>query len=83
VGLTHEEFSINAYRDLVQREAEVIGSADHLASEIPVLLEMARRGTLDFSGVITSTVPLEPGPVEEALVALEGFGDDIRTVIVP
>lgn len=82
VGLTHEEFSINAYRDLVQREAEAIGSADHLASEIPVLLEMARRGALDFSDVITARVPLERDPVERALVDLEGFGDDVRTVIV-
>jgi len=83
VGLTNEEFSINAYRDLVQREAEVVGSADHLASEIPVLLEMARRGTLDFSDVVTSTIPLDLDAVEGSLVALEGFGDQIRTVIVP
>jgi propanol-preferring alcohol dehydrogenase len=81
VGLTHEEFSLNSYRDLVQREAEVIGSADHLASEIPLLLELARRGALDFSDVVTATVPLQAGPVDAALVALEGFGDDIRTVI--
>ncbi len=82
VGLTHEEFSMNAYRDLVLREAFVIGSADHLASEIPVLLEMARRGVLDLSGVVTRTVALDADAVERALVALEGFGDDIRTVIV-
>jgi 2-desacetyl-2-hydroxyethyl bacteriochlorophyllide A dehydrogenase len=83
VGLTHEEFSLDSYRDLVRREAEVVGSADHLASEIPILLEMARRGSLDFGGVITATVPLQQPPVEAALAALEGFGDDIRTVIVP
>ena len=82
VGLTHEGFSLNAYRDLVQREAEAIGSADHLASEIPILLEMARRGTLEFSGVITAEVALEQGAVEAALVELEGFGDEVRTVIV-
>ena len=81
VGLTHEEFGPDAYRDPVGREAEIIGSADHLASEIPVLLEMARRGTLDLSGVITRTVSLDLAVVEDALVALEGFGDDIRTVI--
>ncbi|MFH2072667.1 MAG: zinc-binding dehydrogenase [Actinomycetota bacterium] len=81
VGLTHEEFGMNAYRDLVRREALVTGSADHLAAEIPVLLEMARRGTLDLSGVVTTTIPLDPAAVETALVALEGFGDDTRTVI--
>jgi len=83
VGITHDEFGLDPYRDLVGREAEIIGSADHLASEIPVLLEMARRGTLDLSGVITRTVPLDLAVVEEALIALEGFGDDIRTVILP
>ena len=82
VGLAHEEFSLNAYRDLVRREAEALGSADHLAAEIPVLLEMARRGTLDLSGVITAEIPLARDAVEDALVALEAFGDDIRTVIV-
>ena len=30
-----------AYRDLVVREAEIIGSADHLAVEIPQLLDLA------------------------------------------
>ena len=48
-----------------------------------MLLEMARRGALDFSGVITSQIPLERDAVERALVELEGFGDDVRTVIVP
>jgi len=83
VGITHEEFGLDPYRDLVGREAEIIGSADHLASEIPVLLEMARRGTLDMSGVITCTLPLDLAVVENALIALEDFGDDIRSVILP
>jgi propanol-preferring alcohol dehydrogenase len=83
VGLTHEEFCLDAYRDLVGREAEIIGSADHLASEVPVVLEMARRGAIDLSGVITRTVPLDLDEVEDALVGLEGFGNDIRTVILP
>jgi propanol-preferring alcohol dehydrogenase len=83
VGITHEAFGLDPFNDLVLREAEVLGSADHLASEIPILLEMARRGTLDYSRVVTSEVPLEVGAVNEALDRLEGFGDEVRTVIVP
>jgi hypothetical protein len=44
---------------------------------------MARRGAIDLSGVITRTVPLDLDEVEDALVGLEGFGNDIRTVILP
>ena len=82
VGLAHGEFGLDAYRDLVRRETEILGSMDHLAHEIPVLLEMARRGILDLDGVITRTVPLDAGRVNEALDRLEAFGDEIRTVIV-
>ncbi|HSR16361.1 MAG TPA: zinc-binding dehydrogenase, partial [Gemmatimonadales bacterium] len=53
VGITHEAFGLDPFNDLVLREAEVVGSADHLASEIPILLEMARRGTLQFSRIVT------------------------------
>lgn len=83
VGITEEEFGLDPFRDLVRREAEVVGSADHLASEITVLLELARRGDLDYAGVVTRTIPFELEEVEAALRRLEGFGDDIRTVIVP
>jgi propanol-preferring alcohol dehydrogenase len=83
VGITHEPFGLDPFNDLVLREAQIVGSADHLASEIPILLEMARRGTLDYSSVLTREVPLDPGEVNAALDRLEGFGDDVRTVIAP
>jgi threonine dehydrogenase-like Zn-dependent dehydrogenase len=83
VGITHEAFGLDPFNDLVLREAVILGSADHLASEIPILLEMARRGTLDYSRVVTREVPLEAEAVNEALDRLEAFGDEVRTVIVP
>ena len=53
VGLTQESFEVAPYRELINKEAEIIGVSDHLASEIPVLLEMARTGQLDLShGII-------------------------------
>jgi D-arabinose 1-dehydrogenase-like Zn-dependent alcohol dehydrogenase len=83
VGLTRESFEVAPYRELINKEAEIIGVSDHLASEIPVLLEMARTGQFDLSQGIIRPVPLEAGAINSALDNLEGFGDDVRAVIVP
>jgi Zn-dependent alcohol dehydrogenase len=83
VGLAEEPFLIDAYEDLVLREAEIIGVSDHLASELAPLLDIAARGELDLSRVVSNQVPLEAGPVNQALDDLTAFGDEIRTVIVP
>lgn len=83
VGITNGTFGLDPFNDLVTREAEILGSMDHTAEELRVLLEMARRGTIDLDSMVTSIVPLDAGPVDEALHALEGFGDEIRTVIRP
>jgi D-arabinose 1-dehydrogenase-like Zn-dependent alcohol dehydrogenase len=82
VGLTRESFEVAPYRELINKEAEIIGVSDHLASEIPVLLEMARTGKLDLSHGIIRPVPLEAGAINGALDGLEEFGDDVRAVIV-
>lgn len=81
VGITDEEFGLDPFRDLVVREAEIIGSADHLADEISQLLSLVDRGILDLSDVVTNRVALEATAVNEAMDRLEGFGDDVRTVI--
>jgi 2-desacetyl-2-hydroxyethyl bacteriochlorophyllide A dehydrogenase len=83
VGITHREFGLDPFRDLVLREAEIRGASDHLSDEITELLALASAGDLDLSAVVTSTVPLEAGPVNDALDRLERFGDDVRTVIAP
>ncbi len=83
VGISPGSFEMHPTADLVHREAEVLGAADHLAGEISLLLEMARRGSLDLDGFVTNEVPLEADAVNRALDDLEAFGDDIRTVIVP
>jgi 2-desacetyl-2-hydroxyethyl bacteriochlorophyllide A dehydrogenase len=83
VGITDEPFAIDSYRELLGREAEVIGSADHLLSELPVLIEFVRQGRLDLSQVVTRTVPLEATAVNQAMDALEQFGGEVRTIITP
>ena len=82
VGLTQESFAVAPYAELLNKEAEIIGVSDHLASEIPVLLELARTRKLDLAHGLIRTVPLEARAINAALGGLEGFSDDVRTVIL-
>lgn len=83
VGISGRPFEVDSYRELLGKEAEIIGSNDHLLHELPLLVEYVHRGLLDLSSVVTRTVPLEAGAINQALDALECFGEGVRTVIVP
>lgn len=83
VGIASEPLEMDTYSDLLGREAEVIGAADHLLQELPLLLEYACRGVLDLSEVITRRVPLEAQAINEVLDKLEEFGGGVRAVILP
>jgi propanol-preferring alcohol dehydrogenase len=83
VGLTQEILEIAPYSELLNKEAEIIGVSDHLASEIPVLLNLARTGKLDLAHGIIRNVALETDAVNDVLDRLEEFGDDVRVVITP
>jgi D-arabinose 1-dehydrogenase-like Zn-dependent alcohol dehydrogenase len=83
VGIGDRPLEIDTYPELLGKEAEVIGSNDHLLHELPLLVEMARRKVLDTSRVVTRIIPLEAEAINQALDALERFGGDGRTVIVP
>jgi len=83
VGLTRETFAIAPYSEVLNKEAEIIGVSDHLASEIPLLLDLAGAGKIDLSHGVVRTVPLEPAAVNGVLDNLEKFGDDLRVVITP
>ncbi len=82
-GITDRPFEVNSYRELLGREAEIIGCSDHLLQEFPLLMEFARRGILDLSHVVTRTVPLEAGAINEVMDNLARFGSDVRAVILP
>jgi len=83
VGLTRETFEIAPYTEILNKEAEIIGVSDHLASEIPLLLDLARSQKLDLSHGIIRTIPLEADVVNGVLDRLQEFGDDFRVVITP
>jgi len=81
VGLTAESMSLSPYTELINKEAEIIGVSDHLASELPTLLEFARSGKLHFPAEALRIVDLDAGPIDAALDALQDSIDHVRTVI--
>jgi 2-desacetyl-2-hydroxyethyl bacteriochlorophyllide A dehydrogenase len=82
-GLSDQSLEINTYQEILGKEAEIIGTNDHLLQELPLLLELARRGKLDLSEVITRTVPLDAASINQVLEDLENYGGDLRAVIIP
>jgi propanol-preferring alcohol dehydrogenase len=82
-GLTRLIFPVSPYQNLLNKEAEIIGVCDHLASEMPLLLEMARIGKLQFPAAVLRTILLDAKLVNEALDGLDQATDIIRTVIKP
>ena len=83
VGIMEHSFDVAPYHEIINKEAEIIGVSDHLASEIPTLLDFARRRHLDLSHAVTRTIPLEANAVNETLDRMEKFGDDLRVIIKP
>ena len=83
VGITDGEFGLDPFRDLIRSEVEILGSADHLASEVGEVLSWADRGVIDIDRLVTRRIPFVLAEVNAALDRLEGFGDEIRSVIVP
>jgi 2-desacetyl-2-hydroxyethyl bacteriochlorophyllide A dehydrogenase len=83
VGLTKEALSVFPYPELINKEAEIVGVSDHLASEIPSLMQFARSGKLRFPAGTIHSVDLEAAQINATLDAVENSTDRIRTVIVP
>lgn len=82
-GLGQQPLVVDTYRDLLGREAELIGANDHLLQELPLLLDLARRGALDLKRIVTRTVPLDADAVNGVLDELDRYSAPVRTVIVP
>jgi propanol-preferring alcohol dehydrogenase len=82
-GITDRSFEVAPYAELLNKEAEIIGVSDHLAQELPFLIELARTARLDLSPLITRTVPLEAQAINDVLDDLVRFGPEIRSVVVP
>ena len=82
VALSRESMSFIPYTELINKEAEVIGVSDHLASEFPSLVRYARNGQLTFPESALRFVDLDAAQINAALDAVERSTDHVRTVIV-
>ncbi len=83
VGLGEYGIDLAPFIELTLREAEIIGCADHLAQEIPILFGLAQRGALRLDDVIGACVPLDAGAINWVMDELERGTDVVRTVIKP
>src|SRR5213596_332006 len=81
VGLTAESMSIFPYTELINKEVEIIGVSDHLAAELPMLIEFARCGKLRFPPDALRFVDLDAEQINAALDAFQNSIDHVRTVI--
>lgn len=81
VGLTSESLSIFPYTELINKEVEIIGVSDHLAAELPALIEFARSGKLGFPTDAFRFVDLDAEQINASLNALQNSIDHVRTVI--
>jgi len=82
-GISDKPFEVNTYREVLGKEAEIIGSNDHLLHELPILIELVRRGKIDLSKVVNRTVNLDADIINTVLSELEKYSSTIRTVIIP
>ena len=83
VGLNEKKIEIDPYVELLCREAEIIGVSDHLASELPMLIEFVRNGILDLSKVISHAIPLDANAINGTLDQLDAYSHAGRVVITP
>ncbi|MCK5247344.1 zinc-binding dehydrogenase, partial [Candidatus Bipolaricaulota bacterium] len=73
VGLASDPLVVDTYQHLLAKEAEIIGCSDHLISELPIVIELARQGKLDLTSVVACRIPLEAAAVNGAFDELESF----------
>jgi D-arabinose 1-dehydrogenase-like Zn-dependent alcohol dehydrogenase len=83
VGLSNRLLEIDPYRELIGREAELIGCNDHHLEEVIELLAMADAGALDLGAAVTRRVPLDAVAINQVLDQLERFEAGTRAVVVP
>src|SRR5437588_295985 len=76
-----ESMSIFPYTELINKEVEIIGVSDHLAAELPTLIEFTRSGKLRFPPDALRFVDLDAQQINASLNAFQNSIDHIRTVI--
>jgi len=83
VGLNQHPIEVKTYSQVLGKEAEIIGSNDHLLNELSLLVELARRKALDISQVVSQVIHLDADKINQRLNDLDAFTSDVRFVIKP
>ena len=81
VAINLRELAIDPYRDVLAGERHIIGVSDHTRGELVELLDLARRGAIDMSRVITRRVELAADAINAVLDDLDRGTAHLRTVI--
>jgi 2-desacetyl-2-hydroxyethyl bacteriochlorophyllide A dehydrogenase len=81
VAINLRELAIDPYRDVLATERHIIGVSDHTRDELLEVLELARRGDLDMSRVITRRVGLNAAAINAVLDDLDAGTAHLRTVV--
>jgi propanol-preferring alcohol dehydrogenase len=81
VAINLRELAIDPYRDVLARERHIIGVSDHTREELVELLQLAQRGLIDISRVITRRVSPEAAAIKEVLDDLDRGTKHLRTVV--
>jgi len=81
VGVSPDEIQLSPYKTIIGKEMALIGSDDHLKSELSKLIELIESRKLDLSTSITHKVRLEDE--NDGMQIVEGnIGNSIRVVVV-
>jgi D-arabinose 1-dehydrogenase-like Zn-dependent alcohol dehydrogenase len=83
VGLTAESMSVHPYTEVINKEVEIIGVSDHLATELPLLMQFACNGKVCFPEGTLRSIGLDAVQINAALDEVEKSSGHIRTVIIP
>jgi len=83
VGISDRPIELDTYREVLAKEAEIIGCSDHLLDELPIVLRFIASGVLDLAPVVTRSIALDAEEINRAFENLHRYGGGIRTVIRP
>ena len=83
IAINLRSMTLDPYSDLLSRERRIVGCSDHTRDELVELLDLARRGEIDMSHVITRDVDLNADEINDVLDELESGTKHLRTVIIP
>lgn len=84
VGISSKPIEVETKSNLINKETEIIGVSDHLATELPQLIKIVQEGKLNLDAAVSKRIPLDADDINSELDRLDNFsGEDVRTVIIP